>query len=142
MKLSRTIAIVIASFAIAGLILCIGSFYGFSYRVSPALLDTGYPTRRVIGGLLFIGSSLIIISALQYKERTTAWKIAMLGLPIAVSGWGLYTFSILITDPVALFPGVLGAGLTIAHIVKFIDVLRDEIKTRQNVEALENVQSP
>lgn len=142
MRLSKTIVIVLVSFAIAGLALFTGSFFEFSYRVNPALVDAGYPARRVIGGLLFVGSTLTVFSAAPWKLRTTAWKLAIIGVPISVSGWGLYTFSILITDPLSLFPGILGAGLTVAHIYKFIDVLRDEFKTRQNVEALENVQSP
>ena len=99
MKLNISVTIALVGQALSGLSLFIGALFGLGYRVSPALGLIEYPTKFIVGGFIFVGSVLAILASRKYKKATTKWKLAMIGLPIGASGWGLYTVSLILTDP-------------------------------------------
>lgn len=138
MKISRSVVISLLGFALAGLTMFISTFFWFSESSNPALNDGGFQAKRIIGLLIFVGSMLTVAAGGNWKQRSTSWNLAVLGLPVAVSGWGLYTATIFLTDPLASFPLSLGVGLTGAHIYKLFEVWAEEAKTRKNVEDYKN----
>ena len=142
MKLSLTVAIALTGFSIAGLLMCVSTFFGIGARANPALVDTSFPTKAIIGALIFVGSTVILLAGYRWKRRTTAWSLAVFGLPIAAFGWSYYSIAIILSDPLALFPIPLGVGLAIAHGFKLVDVFKEEVMTRKNVEALKNARTP
>ena len=138
MKLNISVTIALVGQALSGLSLFIGALFGLGYRVSPALGLIEYPTKFIVGGFIFVGSVLAILASMKYKKATTNWKLAMIGLPIGASGWGLYTVSLILTDPFALFPIYLSLGLACAFVINLFEVIKDEANTRKHVEDLHN----
>lgn len=131
--------IVVVGWLGAGLTLIVGRI--FEVDVNPALMSTVRNQQLILGLLLVVGSGLMIAAGFRWLEVSTTWRLELLGLPILIAGWILYTISIAFPpqwDQVtpAAFPIVVGISFVSACAVRLRDVIFTIKRTRRNVAAL------
>lgn len=96
----------------------------FNINVNPALYRSTDLVISVIGGTISFGSALVLVSkSSRIKQATTVWQLEMLGLPTLISGWGLYTVTIFLSDGFVLYPIIIGLFYTIACGYRLVNLL-------------------
>ena len=137
--LSLPSMLVVAGWLGEGLTLVAGRI--FQIDVNPALVSTVRNQQLTLGCLLVVGSGLMIAAGVRWPNVSTTWRLELLGLPLLLAAWILYTVSVAfppewhLSTPAA-FPIVLGLSFTAAVGVRLRDVVRTIHRTRRNVEGL------
>ena len=129
-RLTRFSRIVLLGWMICGAMFLVSAFTGFD--PSPALANEKL-IEIVVGGLLFIGSSINIASAFGWKKESTTWRLEMIGWPMLAGAWGLYSAFVIVRWPWE-FLLVIGLSSCFASIYRFIEVCFSSRRTRHNVD--------
>ena len=129
-RLTRFSRIVLLGWMICGVMLLISAFTGFD--PSPSLAKEQL-IEIVAGGLLFLGSSINIASAFEWKKESTTWRLELIGWPMLAGAWGLYAAFVIVHGPWE-FLTVIGLSSCFASIYRFIEVFYSARQTRRNVD--------
>ena len=129
-SLTRFSRIVLLGWLICGAMFLVSAFTGFD--PSPTLAKEKL-IEIVVGGLLFIGSSINIASAFGWKKESTTWRLEMIGWPMLAGAWGLYAAFVILRGPWE-FLLVIGLSSCFASIYRFCEVFFSSRQTRHNVD--------
>ena len=129
-SLTRFSRIVLLGWLICGAMFLVSAFTGFD--PSPTLAKEKL-IEIVVGGLLFIGSSINIASAFGWKKESTTWRLELIGWPMLAGAWGLYSAFVIVRWPWESLL-VIGLSSCFASIYRFIEVFFSSRRTRRNVD--------
>ena len=129
-RLTRFSRIVLLGWMICGVMLLISAFTGFD--PSPSLAKEQL-IEIVAGGLLFLGSSINIASAFEWKKESTTWRLELIGWPMLAGAWGIYSAYVIVHGPWE-FLLVIGLSSGFASVYRFIEVFFSSRRTRHNVD--------
>ena len=129
-KLTRFSRILLLGWLICGVLFTLSFFTSFD--PSPALAKEKL-IEIVVGGLLFLGSSINIASAFGWKKESTTWRLELIGWPMLAGAWGLYAAFVIVNGPWE-FLTVIGLSSCFASIYRFIEVCFSSRRTRRNVD--------
>ena len=129
-RLTRFSRILLLGWLNCGVLFLISFFTAFD--PSPSLAKEKL-IEFVIGGLLFLGSSINIASAFGWKKESTTWRLELIGWPMLAGAWGIYSAFVIVLGPWE-FLTVIGLSSCFASIYRFIEVFYSARQTRRNVD--------
>ena len=92
-----------------------------------------------IGTGLGVGSGMVLASLHQYPYRSTRWRLEIVGLILTGGAWSAYGWMATTTFPYGMSGWGQAAAFVVACVLRIVEVVRMERKTRQVVADLRSV---
>ena len=132
-RLSDTVIIMLWAWVVAAASLMLSPAFGI-HEVNPAIAMSEDWMKITMSILIVTGSLSILMSGRKWEKTTTSWKYELVGLPLVISGWLLYTVSVWIINQTSLFPLFIGLGSAFSAVARFRRLLYEKETARETVE--------
>jgi hypothetical protein len=134
--------LILTGWLTGGIMIMLGEWFTFDevlgIEISPTLNAGPAFIEWLFSIMLVVGSVLILLSTMRWRNKSTSWKFELFAWPLLISSWLIYVITGLLLPHPVIFPVILAVGYVAASTFRLTEVLRSIKVTRKHVEIMKS----